>query len=59
MLGTMLSKEEVDDFMREADVVKWISLENINLVLFSGWKLDYDEFVNMMQTLIESKCGPD
>ena len=38
MLGTMLSKEEVDDFMREADVVKFISLENIDLVLFSGWK---------------------
>ena len=38
MLGTMLSKEEVDDFMREADVVKFISLENIDLVLLSGWK---------------------
>eukprot|EP00091_Calanus_sinicus_P024289 TRINITY_DN8619_c0_g1_i1.p1 TRINITY_DN8619_c0_g1~~TRINITY_DN8619_c0_g1_i1.p1 ORF type:complete len:167 (-),score=90.13 TRINITY_DN8619_c0_g1_i1:25-480(-) len=36
MLGTMLSKEEVDDFMREADVD-------------GNGKLDYDEFVNMMQ----------
>ena len=38
ILGTILSKEEVDDFMREADVVKFKSLENIDLVLFSGWK---------------------
>ena len=35
MLGTMLTKEEVDDFMREADVD-------------GNGKLDYDEFVKMM-----------
>eukprot|EP00092_Neocalanus_flemingeri_P042475 GFUD01046431.1.p1 GENE.GFUD01046431.1~~GFUD01046431.1.p1 ORF type:complete len:152 (-),score=62.52 GFUD01046431.1:73-528(-) len=35
MLGTMLTKEEVDDFMKEADVD-------------GNGKLDYDEFVKMM-----------
>ena len=35
MLGTMLTKEEIDDFMREADVD-------------GNGKLDYDEFVKMM-----------
>lgn len=35
MLGAMLSKEEVDEFMREADVD-------------GNGKLDYDEFVKMM-----------
>ncbi|XP_023338541.1 neo-calmodulin [Eurytemora carolleeae] len=35
MLGAMLSKEEVDDFMKEADVD-------------GNGKLDYDEFVKMM-----------
>ena len=35
MLGTMLTKEEVDEFMREADVD-------------GNGKLDYDEFVKMM-----------
>ena len=35
MLGTMLTKEEVEDFMREADVD-------------GNGKLDYDEFVKMM-----------
>ena len=45
MLGTMLSKEEVDDFMREADVEKFISFYFQD----GNGKLDYDEFVNMMQ----------
>jgi len=35
MLGAMLSKEEVDEFMKEADVD-------------GNGKLDYDEFVKMM-----------
>ena len=35
MLGTMLTKEEVEDFMKEADVD-------------GDGKLDYDEFVKMM-----------
>eukprot|EP00091_Calanus_sinicus_P017097 TRINITY_DN36897_c0_g1_i1.p1 TRINITY_DN36897_c0_g1~~TRINITY_DN36897_c0_g1_i1.p1 ORF type:complete len:111 (-),score=54.26 TRINITY_DN36897_c0_g1_i1:31-363(-) len=35
MLGTMLTKEEVEDFMKEADVD-------------GNGKLDYDEFVKMM-----------
>jgi len=35
MLGAMLTKDEVDEFMREADVD-------------GNGKLDYDEFVKMM-----------
>ena len=35
MLGTMLTKEEVEDFMKEADVD-------------GNGKLDYVEFVKMM-----------
>merc|ERR1712105_76352 len=35
MLGSMLTKEEVDEFMREAD-------------MDGNGKLDYDEFVKMM-----------
>ena len=29
MLGTMLTKEEIEDFMREADVVRYILSSNI------------------------------
>ena len=29
MLGTMLTKEEIEDFMREADVVRYIISSNI------------------------------
>ena len=31
MLGATLSKEEVDEFMKEADIVSIYSLENIKL----------------------------
>ena len=32
MLGATLSKEEVDEFMKEADIVSIYSLENIKLL---------------------------
>ena len=51
MLGTILSKEEVDDFMVEADVVRHDLIICITsaLVQDGNGKLDYEEFVNMMQ----------
>ena len=52
MLGTTLDKEEVEEFMREADVViKGIEKKgNISYFLSQdgNGKLDYDEFVKMM-----------
>ena len=53
MLGTTLTKDEVEEFMREADVVRsssMISLRTVMIVLLQdgNGKLDYDEFVKMM-----------
>ena len=57
MLGNMLTKDEVEDFMREADVVRFINyqLKTFRILQFSfvisqdgNGKLDYDEFVKMM-----------
>ena len=51
MLGTILSKEEVDDFMLEADVVRQNLKRCITSILVQdgNGQLDYEEFVNMMQ----------
>ena len=43
MLGTMLTKEELDEFMREADVVRQQEEEELytsvlSRVIISGWK---------------------
>ena len=43
MLGTMLTKEELDEFMREADVVRQQEEEELNTsvlsrVIISGWE---------------------
>ena len=43
MLGTMLTKEELDEFMREADVVRQKPEEKLNTslltrVIISGWE---------------------
>ena len=53
MLGTTLTKDEVEEFMREADVVRSssmisLSTEMIVLLQDGNGKLDYDEFVKMM-----------
>ena len=52
MLGTTLDKKEVEEFMREADVViKGIyGRKKIFHLYFQdgNGKLDYDEFVKMM-----------
>ena len=52
MLGTMLTKEEVAEFMAEADVVRKIYLKNkfskIPFFQDGNGKLDYDEFVKIM-----------
>ena len=51
MLGTMLSKEELDEFMAEADAV-CITCKMYFFPLFypqdGNGKLDYDEFVKML-----------
>ena len=54
MLGTMLTKEEVEDFMAEADMVS-LSVMVISTVLKylsniqdGNGQLDYDEFVKML-----------
>ena len=43
MLGTMLTKEELDEFMREADVVRQKADEDLytsvlSRVIISGWE---------------------
>ena len=43
MLGTMLTKEELDEFMREADVVRQQEEEELyssvlSRVIISGWE---------------------
>ena len=43
MLGTMLTKEELDEFMREADVVRQKPVEELytsvlSRVIISGWE---------------------
>ena len=44
MLGTMLTKEELDEFMREADVVRQPAEEEelytsvLSRVIISGWE---------------------
>ena len=44
MLGTMLTKEELDEFMREADVVRQQKAEEelytsvLSRVIISGWE---------------------
>jgi hypothetical protein len=39
MLGTVLTKEEIEEFMAEADVVRWKHLKIILLtIFFSGRK---------------------
>ena len=56
MLGTMLTKEELDEFMREADVVRQQAEEEelyhyyYRVLSFQdgNGKLDYDEFVKML-----------
>ena len=57
MLGTMLTKEELDEFMREADVVRQPAEEEEELYHHyyhvpsfqdGNGKLDYDEFVKML-----------
>ena len=54
LLGATLTKDEVDEFMKEADVVSF--KHDINHVYFKlclkkqdgNGKLDYDEFVKML-----------
>ena len=54
LLGTMLTKEELDDFMAEADAVCNITSVNTSLFIFlktfqdGNGKLDYDEFVKIL-----------
>ena len=54
MLGSMLTKEEVEEFMKEADVVSprlhaFKEPVILNKCIQDGnGKLDYDEFVKMM-----------
>ena len=61
MLGTMLTKEELEEFMREADVVSSKTFcKNITYVIICIWKdgngkLDYDEFVKMLLSTPEDK----
>ena len=38
MLGSMLTKEEVEEFMREADVVSFTLYQVITVILSSGWQ---------------------
>ena len=38
MLGSMLTKEEVEEFMREADVVSFTLYQVITVTLSSGWQ---------------------
>ena len=58
MLGTMLTKEELEEFMKEADVVsrkifsKIISLKHLK---DGNGKLDYDEFTKMLLSTPEDK----
>ena len=51
MLGTMLTKEEVEEFMAEADLVERILWKRV-LIWFllqdGNGELDYDEFVKML-----------
>ena len=55
MLGSGLSNEDMDEFMREADVVRELCCTSLMThwkMLFyfqdGNGKLDYDEFVKMM-----------
>ena len=52
ILGTVLSKEEVDDFMKEADKVRWKYFKTIPMILFplqdGDGTLDIDEFVRCL-----------
>ena len=51
MLGATLTRDEVEEFMSEADVVsiqKIISHHLLSLLQDGNGKLDYDEFVKMM-----------
>ena len=51
MLGATLTKDEVDEFMREADMVRShldIHLADRDPFQDGNGKLDYDEFVKMM-----------
>ena len=34
MLGTMLTSEELDEFMRDADVVRGVIINNVNFSTF-------------------------
>ena len=39
MLGTVLTKEEIEEFMAEADVVRVEAYQdNLAAIFFSGWK---------------------
>ena len=38
MLGSMLTKEEVEEFMREAHVVSFTLYQVITVTLSSGWQ---------------------
>ena len=59
MLGTMLTKEELEEFMREADVVSSTYFARImcdKIIWKDGnGKLDYDEFVKMLLSTPEDK----
>ena len=51
MLGTMLTPEEIEEFMAEADKEYFIVREDIlsiNCSQDGNGKLDYDEFVKML-----------
>ena len=53
MMGTMLTKEELDQFMAEADKVRGLfhglgNYYNFYLNQDGNGKLDYDEFVKML-----------
>ena len=38
MLGAMLSKEEVDEFMREADMVRTVMMYSYQIMMIAGWE---------------------
>ena len=51
MLGTMLSKEEVEEFMAEADTAEDTEYTASGIIIYfqdGNVKLDYDEFVKML-----------
>ena len=60
MLGTMLTKEELEEFMKEADVVSKQIIDKNIIRSLKYWKdgngkLDYDEFTKMLLSKPEDK----